>query len=152
MQNICWWKSFYWQYKRLGQVKNVLNNVCHVERQHFPKKMDFWGNPEKVRPLFSFYMGILNNSKKVIMDHFSICFFFIKIIAMAIQLPRTSPKLVAPNIWLWKKHTFQKAAFPENPFHLNFWVKSNKAPFFTFNTFFSTKPSESHTVWYVVCI
>ena len=37
-----------------------------------------------------------------------------KIIAMTIQSPRTSPKLIAPNIQLLKDTLFKRATFPES--------------------------------------
>ena len=42
-------------------------------------------------------------------------FFLIKIIALTIQMPMTSKKLVTQNISRWKETLFQKLGFSENP-------------------------------------
>ena len=43
------------------------------------------------------------------------CFFFMKIIALTIQMRRTSQKLVTQNISRWKETLSQKLDFSENP-------------------------------------
>ena len=88
-------------------------------------------------------MGLITNSKKnFFLTIYQYIFFLMKIIAMTIQSPRTSPKLVPHNIWLWKNTLSKKQLFLKIQLHLHFWVKSHKAPFFTFNTIFFNK-----TIW-----
>ena len=60
-------------------------------------------------------MGILYNLLKPSLCKLIIFFFLLNIIALAIQLPRTSPNFVSPKMSLWKDTLHPKIAVPENP-------------------------------------
>ena len=58
-------------------------------------------------------------------------YFLMKIIAKIIQSSTTNPKLVAPNIWLWKDTLSKKAIFPENQKALTIFCKVPQSTIFS---------------------
>ena len=70
------------------------------------------------------------------MDNFIID-FLMKIITMTIQLPNTSPNLVAANNQLWEETLSKTADFPENPTALTCLRKVPRSTIFSpLNTVF----------------